>query len=112
MEVETPVPRVTFTDHLGDTIVVDARVGDSVMATAKRHGIPGIRGDCGGFMQCATCHVYVDERNLDGLPPVSDDEDDMLEGAAADRHDNSRLSCQIVIGPESDLRVTLPDRQL
>lgn len=109
---ETSVPRVTFIDHLGETIVVDARVGDSVMATAKRHGIPGIRGDCGGFMQCATCHVYVDERDLADLPSMEEDEDDMLSGAAADRAPNSRLSCQLVIGPESDLRVTLPDRQL
>lgn len=112
MEDETPVPRVTFTDHVGDSIVVDARVGDSVMLTAKRHGVPGIRGDCGGFLMCATCHVYVDEDDLGGLPEISEDEDEMLDGAAADRAENSRLSCQLVVGPTTDLHVTLPVRQL
>ena len=63
-------------------------------------------------MQCATCHVYVDPRCADPLAPLSELEDEMLDGAAADRRPESRLSCQIRIGPESDLHLRLPDRQL
>ena len=112
MSDELPLPRVTFIDQAGDRLAVEARVGDSAMETAKRHRIPGIRGDCGGFMQCATCHVYVDDRDLDDLPPVGDIEDEMLDGAAAERRATSRLSCQIAITATTDLHLALPNRQL
>jgi len=111
MSDEVPVPRITFTNHLGESIVVDAHVGQSVMETAKRHRVPGIKGECGGFMLCATCHVYVNEDQLAGLPPVSDVEDEMLDGTVCDRLPNSRLSCQLPIEADTDLAVTLPERQ-
>jgi 2Fe-2S ferredoxin len=109
---EVALPCVTFVDQAGDTIAVSGLVGDSVMQTAKRHQIPGIRGDCGGFMMCATCHVYVYEQDLDGLPPISDLEDEMLDGTASERLSCSRLSCQLPIEPDTDLRARLPGRQL
>lgn len=109
---EVPLPRITFANHLGETLVIDAQVGASVMETAKRQRIPGIRGDCGGYMQCATCHVYVHEDDLDGLPPISPTENMMLNGTVAERKPNSRLSCQLPIEAMTDLRVTLPDRQI
>lgn len=105
------VPRVTFTNHAGETLTVSAGVGDSVMETAKRQHVPGIRGDCGGFMMCATCHVYVTD-DLAALPPVSAEEDEMLDGTVCERAANSRLSCQLKIQPDSDIHVTLPERQL
>jgi 2Fe-2S ferredoxin len=64
-------------------------------------------------MMCATCHVYVDASQLDRLPPVSATEDEMLECTRAERRENSRLSCQLVVTPELDgLVVHIPDRQL
>lgn len=108
---EVAIPRVTFTDHAGDTLVVPAVVGASVMETAKRNRVPGIRGDCGGFMMCATCHVYVSD-DLANFPPVSDEEDEMLDGTVCDRAENSRLSCQLRIQDTSDIHVTLPARQI
>ena len=109
---QVPVPRVTFTNAAGETLCVDAHVGESVMQVAKRHEIPGIRADCGGFMQCATCHVYVDEADRASLPPLGEDEDEMLEGTAADRLDGSRLSCQLSVDERTDLHVSIPARQL
>ena len=48
-----------------------------------------------------------------GSPPISDDEDALLDGVAAERLPNSRLSCQIKMTPELDgLVVRLPDRQI
>jgi 2Fe-2S ferredoxin len=44
---------------------------------------------------CATCHVFAAEDIFSALPPVSADEDALLDGTAADRQPNSRLSCQI-----------------
>jgi 2Fe-2S ferredoxin len=82
------------------------------MGTAVRHGVPGIVGECGGVLSCATCHVFVDEADFGRLPPMSDAEDEMLDGAAEDRRPNSRLSCQIKLGAElGDLRVCTPEFQ-
>ena len=45
--------------------------------------------------------------------PVGGDEDALLDGAAADRQANSRLSCQIKLAADLDgLVLSLPDRQL
>lgn len=112
MSDEVALPRITFTDPAGDSLVVDARPGDSVMATARRHGVPGIRGDCGGFMACATCHVYVDPADFETLAPIGPVEEEMLCGTAAERLETSRLSCQIEVGADADLHVTLPERQI
>ena len=61
---------------------------------------------------CATCHVYVDRDWTERLPPMSAEEDALLAGTASERRANSRLSCQLKIGPELDgLTVHLPDRQ-
>ena len=68
---------------------------------------------CGGNAVCATCHVYVDEAWLPKLAPIAADEDDLLDGTATERLQNSRLSCQIKITSELDgLVLHLPDRQV
>lgn len=80
-----------------------------VMEIIKHAGIP-IRAECGGACACATCHVYVDEAWVSKLPERKPEETDMLDMALEVR-DTSRLSCQIVFGPELDgLKVTIaPD---
>ncbi|WP_370288251.1 2Fe-2S iron-sulfur cluster-binding protein [Nocardioides sp.] len=102
---------ITFTDHLGESRVVAANPGDTVMETAVRHGVPGIVAECGGSLSCATCHVIVDPAQADLLDPMDDMEDEMLYGAATERSATSRLSCQIRVG-EVDLRVTTPETQV
>lgn len=105
------MPKVTYTDHAGESRVVDGTTGDSVMETAVRNGVPGIVGECGGSLSCATCHVYVDEAELDALPEMDEMEDEMLYGTTEDRRDNSRLSCQIKLAEGTDLHVTTPATQ-
>jgi 2Fe-2S ferredoxin len=92
---------------------IEATVGDSVMQVATGHGIDGILAECGGNAICATCHVYVDEAWLARLAAVSHEENELLDGVAAERRKYSRLSCQIKVTPELDgLVVRLPDRQI
>jgi ferredoxin, 2Fe-2S len=80
-----------------------------VMEIIKHAGLP-IRAECGGACACATCHVYVDPEWIGKMPERKPEEMDMLDMALEVR-DTSRLSCQIVYGPELDgLRVTVaPD---
>jgi 2Fe-2S ferredoxin len=111
MTDEPQLPRVTFIDSDGDSLTVAARAGDTVMQTARRVGIPGVRAECGGYLKCGTCHVYVEDAAGE-LPPLTEDEEEMLQGVAAGRRANSRLSCQLTIDPESDLRVTIPTKQI
>jgi 2Fe-2S ferredoxin len=109
---EPDVPDVTYTDFTGASTTIIGSAGDSVMATATRNGVPGIVGECGGVLSCATCHVFVDPGDLDRLPAMSSLEDEMLDGAADDRRPTSRLSCQIELSDElGDLHVTTPEFQ-
>jgi ferredoxin, 2Fe-2S len=86
---------------------------ESVMLAATGLGVDGILAECSGNAMCATCHVYVDEGWLARLPAMGSEEDALLDGAAAERLPNSRLSCQIKIEPELDgLVLRLPDRQV
>lgn len=104
--------RVAFVESGGRRHEVDARDGQSAMEAAVRDGIEGIVAECGGSMICATCHVYVDPLWAEPVGAPSRDEDSTLEGAAAERRPNSRLSCQIELTPALDgLVLHLPDRQ-
>lgn len=103
---------VTYLDAAGQSRTIEANPGDSVMETAVRNGVPGIVAECGGSLSCATCHVFVDESQLDQLPEMDEMEDEMLYGAAVEREDNSRLSCQIPVTEGMDLKVTTPETQI
>src|SRR5512147_2397062 len=80
---------------------VDATAGISLMQLALTHGVPGIVGECGGVMSCATCHVYVDEAWYGRLPAPQQAELDMLE-FADEPTAFSRLGCQIKVRAELD----------
>ncbi|KFE34919.1 2Fe-2S iron-sulfur cluster-binding protein [Thioclava atlantica] len=104
--------KVTYVAHDGTQTTVEAEDGDSVMHAAVSNDVDGIVGECGGSMMCATCHCYVDEAWQDRVGPRSDGEEDMLEGAACEVNDRSRLSCQIKLGADLDgLVVHLPEEQ-
>lgn len=107
------MPRVTYTDPNGSAQTIDGDAGVSVMDVALKNGVRGIVAECGGALNCASCHVYVDEAWLDRTGLASEEEDEMLEGALAERLPNSRLSCQIILGPDLDgLQVTVAPQQL
>jgi ferredoxin, 2Fe-2S len=107
------MPVITFIRPDGNSIRVAATDGESAMQAASRHGLDGILAECGGNAMCATCHVYVEEIWLARLPSMGGDEDALLDGAAAERKPNSRLSCQIKLTAEiNGLVLHLPERQV
>ena len=106
------MPTINFIGYEGNATEVQAEVGETVMEAGKRHGVAGIVAECGGGCSCATCHVYVDPAWIELVGAPGPDEEDMLD-CAFDPQPNSRLSCQIVVGPEHDgLVMRLPERQV
>ena len=90
------MPTVTVTTREGEERIVEATSGRSLMENLRDGGIDEILALCGGNMSCATCHVHVAEAWLDRMPPMSADEDDLLD-SSDHRRPNSRLSCQIPV---------------
>ncbi len=95
------MPNLIVTTREGEQIELSGYAGMTVMEVIKEGGIDELLATCGGCCSCATCHVHVDPAFLDRLPPMSGDENDLLD-ATADRDTTSRLSCQIRFGPELD----------
>ena len=105
------MPRLIFVGHDGAEVIAEARVGDTVMRAALAAGVTGILGECGGFMNCLTCHCFVSAEVAQLVPPPTDREAAMLDGLALAR-ENSRLSCQIVVTEALDgARFGLPGWQ-
>lgn len=106
------MPKVIYVADSGQEQAVDAALGDSVMATAVKNGVPGIIGECGGNASCATCHVWVREEFLPLVGEPGELEEDLLDLGVSDRRSTSRLSCQIPVTPELDgLTVDVPPDQ-
>lgn len=104
--------KITYVLADGTERSVDVPEGTTLMLAAIQNNVRGIDAECGGCLSCATCHVYVDPAQADRLPPVSGDEDELLNGVAADRKPESRLSCQITVSAALDgLVVRVPPRQ-
>ena len=103
---------VIYTADNGTVTTIEGRPGDSIMETAVRNGVPGIVGECGGSLSCATCHVFVADDTFEMVGGPGDLEDEMLDGTAVDRQDHSRLSCQITLEDGCEYHVTTPFEQL
>ncbi|AZI35377.1 putative 2Fe-2S ferredoxin [Caenibius tardaugens NBRC 16725] len=93
--------QVRFIDPDGGEHLVHAEAGESAMRCATRALIPGIIGECGGAMACATCHCYAEPPEGALLPPPEAQERDMIEGCI-DTRPTSRLTCQVILEPALD----------
>lgn len=85
----------------GEEVEISTPEDRSLMEAIREGGVDELLALCGGCCSCATCHVFVDERFEGLLPPVSSDEDDLLD-SSDHRAGNSRLSCQIQLSTELD----------
>ncbi|MEV0341391.1 2Fe-2S iron-sulfur cluster-binding protein [Nocardia sp. NPDC050713] len=104
--------RVVFVQPDGSKQEVEAVDGQSVMQVARANLVPGIVAECGGELSCATCHVFIGGQWAGLLPGRSDEEVDMLEVAAEEPTESSRLSCQVRFEAALDgMVVTIPETQ-
>lgn len=101
------MPTLFVTTREGETSQVDVGDGLTVMEAIRDNGFDELLALCGGCCSCATCHVHVDPDFAAKLPPMSEDEDDLLE-SSDHRVATSRLSCQLPFTGDLDgLRVTI-----
>jgi 2Fe-2S ferredoxin len=100
------MPKLIVVNRAGEEQAVDGDNGLSVMEVIRDNGFDELLALCGGCCSCATCHIYVDSAFADILPPLSEDENDLLD-SSDHRNESSRLSCQLVLNDAMDgLRVT------
>lgn len=95
------MPKLFVTDRQGNERAIEVEDGLTLMEAIRDNGFDELLALCGGCCSCATCHVHVDPAFKDKLPPLSVDEDDLLD-SSDDRDENSRLACQIPFAPELD----------
>ena len=88
------MPKLIVVSRSGEETTVDAASGLTVMEAIRDNGFDELLALCGGCCSCATCHVHVDPAFADLLPPISEDEDDLLDSSSF-RTATSRLSCQL-----------------
>lgn len=86
----------------GQRMTADVPAGRSLMEAAVAANVPGVIGECGGTLSCATCHVYVDDAWRTAVGAPEDFEDAMLDATEAERNEASRLSCQITMSDALD----------
>jgi len=100
--------RVRFLSANGEDVQdIEAQAGANLLDVAQAAGQP-LEGTCEGQMACSTCHVIVAAEDFAKLPRASEDEEDMLDLAAATTR-TSRLACQIMLGEEMEtLTVRIP----
>lgn len=101
------MPNIVVTTRTGEQRELEAETGLSLMEVIRDGGVDELLALCGGCCSCATCHVKVDPAFAGSLPPVSQDENDLLD--SSDHRDaTSRLSCQVITTEAmAGLRVTI-----
>jgi len=103
------MPKLIVVNRAGEERAVEADVGLTVMEAIRDNGFDELLALCGGCCSCATCHVHVDPAFAAMLPPMSEDENDLLDSSDS-RSETSRLSCQLPFTAELDgLKVTIAE---
>ncbi|HEX7709971.1 MAG TPA: 2Fe-2S iron-sulfur cluster-binding protein [Sphingomonadaceae bacterium] len=93
-KIETAAITVVTRD--GDRRRLEIVRDRTLMELIRDAGMDELLALCGGCCSCATCHVFVDPDFADRLPPITEDETDLLD-SSAHRTAASRLSCQLPV---------------
>lgn len=94
--------RITFKLLTGGSQEVDAPDGQSFMRVAVDNDVPGVTGECGGEISCATCHMYLAPEVASRVDDPKDEELDLMEMMDSFMPNRSRLGCQLVVRSELD----------
>ena len=86
--------RLIIVTRDGTEHIIDGDTSMSAMENIRDAGFDELLALCGGCCSCATCHVHIEASFDDRLTPMSEDENDLLDGSDH-RNERSRLSCQI-----------------
>ena len=98
---------VTFVDKRGAETVATGAAGTNLVRLAHAFGVE-LEGACECSLACSTCHVILEPRVYDALPPGGEDEEDLLD-LAFGLTPTSRLGCQVLLGPAvAGARIKLP----
>lgn len=102
---------ITFINSKGEETLVNAVIGNNLLAVAHKHKIP-LEGACECSIACSTCHVYLEDEIFDELESqgleACDDEEDMLD-LAFGLKPTSRLGCCVNVDrSHSGMKVFLP----
>ncbi len=92
---------ITVISRDGTARDVQGETGLSLMEVIRDNGFDELLALCGGCCSCATCHVQIDPSFADRLPPMGEDENDLLD-SSDHRDSTSRLSCQIPVSSALD----------
>ncbi len=99
--------KVIFIKPNGEEKIIEDYEGDSILNLAHKNNID-LEGSCEGSLACSTCHVIVDDKFYDQLPPPKQEELDILQLARGVRK-NSRLGCQVKISKDIEcIKLYLP----
>jgi len=99
---------LSIVDKMGDEQKVQGRVNYRLLTAGLENKI-AIGGNCGGNMECGSCHVILQEDFAHLLPKPSVSEQDVLDTFGNQLTENSRLACQITLKKELDnMSVTIP----
>jgi len=93
--------KITVVDRKEESRTLEVGEGLTLMELIRDSGYDELLALCGGCCSCATCQVYVDAGFENKLPPMSQDENDLLD-SSDHRQENSRLACQIALTSELD----------
>ncbi|KAG5501861.1 hypothetical protein JKF63_04131 [Porcisia hertigi] len=100
--------QVEFTLPDGEKKVVAGYEGQSLLDVCAEQELP-MEGACGGSCACSTCHVYLEEKDMDLFQEPTDEENDMIDQAFFPEP-TSRLGCQLKLkrGVHDGLKVKMP----
>ena len=90
------MPKLIVVTRDGTEKEINGKTGMTVMENLRDNGVDELLALCGGCCSCATCHVHVDPEFAAKLPPMSEDENDLLD-SSDHRNEYSRLSCQVPV---------------
>jgi 2Fe-2S ferredoxin len=106
------MPAVIYMQPDGSRRTCTSEPGRNLMKVAVENLVPGIIGECGGDLSCATCLVFVDGDWTERLEPMGAEEESLLDVTSEEPTEASRLCCQIILSDALDgIVVHVPETQ-